>query len=92
MVDAVDMRGRPLTERRSLLEELVYVPREGLSLSEAYDGPGDVLLRHAYGLNLEGIASKQRSSRYRSGRSDDWRKIKCPGYQRRQGAHEIPNN
>jgi hypothetical protein len=38
MVDAVDMRGRPLTERRSLLEELVYAPREGLSLSEAYDG------------------------------------------------------
>jgi bifunctional non-homologous end joining protein LigD len=82
-LDGVDLRGRPLTERRSILEELVFEPREGLRLSEVYDGHGDVLLRHACGFNLEGIVSKRKAARYRSGRSDDWRKIKCPEYQRK---------
>jgi bifunctional non-homologous end joining protein LigD len=34
-------------------------------------------------MGLEGIISKRRGSPYRSGRSLMWRKIKCPGYERR---------
>jgi bifunctional non-homologous end joining protein LigD len=82
-LEGKDMRGRPLVERRSILEELVFEPRDGLRLSDVFDGDGKTLLQHACAFGLEGIVSKRRSSRYRSGRSDDWRKIKCPEYQRK---------
>jgi bifunctional non-homologous end joining protein LigD len=48
-----------------------------------FDGDGKTLLRHACAFGLEGIVSKRKAFRYRSGRSDDWRKIKCPEYQRK---------
>jgi len=40
--------------------------------------PGDVVFRHACKLGLEGIVSKRLGSRYRSGRSPDWLKMKNP--------------
>jgi ATP-dependent DNA ligase len=46
---------------------------------------GKALLKHASSLDLEGIISKRRTSPYRSGKSDDWRKIMCPEYRRRRG-------
>jgi bifunctional non-homologous end joining protein LigD len=39
---------------------------------------GDVVFRHARKMGLEGIVSKRLGSRYRSGRSPDWRKFKNP--------------
>jgi bifunctional non-homologous end joining protein LigD len=62
---------------------VLFEPRDGLKVSELFDGDGATLFRHACALNLEGIISKRRKSRYRSGRSDDWRKVKCPEYVRR---------
>ncbi len=41
------------------------------------------LFEHARALNLEGIVSKRVESRYRSGPSRDWWKIKNPEYERR---------
>jgi bifunctional non-homologous end joining protein LigD len=41
------------------------------------------LFEHARALNLEGIVSKRMDSRYRSGPSRDWWKIKNPEYERR---------
>ena len=48
-------------------------------------GDGEAIFRHAcvLGLGLEGIVSKRRDSRYRSGRSLTWLKIKNPSYERR---------
>jgi ATP-dependent DNA ligase len=40
--------------------------------------PGDVVFRHACKMGLEGIVSKRLGSRYRSGRSKDWLKMKNP--------------
>ena len=36
------------------------------------------MFRHACALGCEGIVSKRRGSRYRSGRSPDWLKFKNP--------------
>jgi bifunctional non-homologous end joining protein LigD len=82
-LDGEDLRDRPLEERRAMLEEVLYEPRDGLKVSELFEGEGATLFRHACAFNLEGIISKRRRSRYRSGRIGDWRKIKCPEYVRR---------
>jgi bifunctional non-homologous end joining protein LigD len=44
---------------------------------------GEALFRHACQLGLEGIVSKRKDAPYKSGPSSSWRKIKCPGYERR---------
>ncbi|HYF56804.1 MAG TPA: hypothetical protein VEA41_21320 [Salinarimonas sp.] len=54
-------------------------------MSEAIDGEGTTIFRHACALGLVGIISKRRSAPYRSGRDHAWRKIKCPDYRRSRG-------
>jgi bifunctional non-homologous end joining protein LigD len=51
----------------------------GLRLNEHLEHKdGDVVFRHACQLGLEGIVSKRLGSRYTSGRSRDWLKMKNP--------------
>jgi ATP-dependent DNA ligase len=53
--------------------------RPGLVLNEHLEhADGEVVSRHACKLGLEGIVSKRLGSRYRSGRSPDWLKMKNP--------------
>ena len=50
-----------------------------MQLNEWIDGTerdGPTVFQHACKLGLEGIVSKRKDSRYRSGRCDDW--LKCP--------------
>ena len=47
-------------------------------LNVTFEEPGDVVFKHACALGCEGIVSKRRGSRYRSGRSRDWIKTKNP--------------
>jgi bifunctional non-homologous end joining protein LigD len=47
-------------------------------LNEHFREDGDVILRPACKMGLEGIVSKRLGSRYRSGRSADWLKFKNP--------------
>ena len=52
---------------------------EGIQLSEHLDGAdGDIVLRHACQLGLEGIVAKRRDKPYRSGRTAEWIKVKNP--------------
>jgi ATP-dependent DNA ligase len=44
------------------------------------DIDGAVVFRQACVMGLEGIVAKRRESRYRSGRSRDWIKIKNPAH------------
>src|SRR5215212_8091286 len=83
MVNGQDIRHCPLIERRGWLSELMQGAPVGLHFSEHLEN-GKALLKHACALNLEGIVSKRKSAPYRSGRSDSWRKIKCPDYMRRE--------
>ena len=75
-LDGVDLRGRPLRERKERLAELLR-GSEIIRYSEHVVGSGAVLLRHACELGAEGLIAKRAGRPYRSGRSDDWLKLKC---------------
>ena len=81
-IDGVDLRGEPIEARRAVLAELVAEERRGLLFSRSLDDDGATVFRHACALGLEGIVSKRRGSKYRSGPTSDWRKCRCEGYVR----------
>jgi DNA ligase D-like protein (predicted ligase) len=74
-----DLRKRSLTERRSGLHDLVgkHDPASPIQFSSSLAGSGADLFAMAFELGLEGIVSKRVDSKYRSGRSATWLKIKC---------------
>jgi bifunctional non-homologous end joining protein LigD len=74
--DGVDLRPLPLSKRRNLLATLLRRSKVScLNLLEAFSD-GAKLLASAERLGLEGIVSKRRAAPYRSGESNDWRKVK----------------
>jgi bifunctional non-homologous end joining protein LigD len=73
--DGRDLRNLPLRARKQELASIVE-PYELLQVSEVFPASGRDLLRAAQAQGLEGIMAKRDESRYVSGRSDDWRKIK----------------
>jgi len=64
------------TERRRGLAKLVHKPRAGLLLDAQFEDDGALVFQHACLLGCERIVSKRKHSRYRSGRSRDWVKMK----------------
>jgi bifunctional non-homologous end joining protein LigD len=87
MLDGEDLRSQRLDVRRGRLADLLRVSdmlagsTDAIRLSEAIERDGPTIFAHACRLGLEG--TKRRDAPYRSGRDPNWRKIKCPGYQRR---------
>lgn len=82
-----DVRPRPLTERKQLLqrwlEQRALGKKKLLRYVEHFQSAGDAVLRSACQLHLEGIISKRIDAAYRSGRSDSWIKTKC------RAGHEV---
>mgnify|MGYP001397468037 CR=1 FL=1 len=77
-LDGYDLRSTPLIERKAALEAILGGSGQGdLRYSGHFEQDGDVVLRHACRLSLEGVISKLRSGTYRSGRGRDWLKTKC---------------
>jgi bifunctional non-homologous end joining protein LigD len=76
-LEGEDVCGRPLDERRELLEALVDETSATVRISRTFaDGGG--LLAAARERGLEGVISKRRSSAYRPGRrSRDWLHVKA---------------
>jgi bifunctional non-homologous end joining protein LigD len=74
-----DLRRDPLEVRKATLTSVVAKSAAGIRFNEhlEYDD-GDAVFRHACKMGLEGIVSKRKDSRYRSGRSPDWVKMKNP--------------
>jgi bifunctional non-homologous end joining protein LigD len=76
-----DLRPLPLTERKDRLAQflapLLSDAPAAIRYSEHFHEEGEVMLRHACRLSLEGLVSKRHNSPYRSGRSRDWIKLKC---------------
>jgi bifunctional non-homologous end joining protein LigD len=72
----VDLRDRPLTERREALEQFV-TPGGAVALSEVLDGPSRAAYERACSAGWEGVIAKRADAPYRSGRSRDWLKLKC---------------
>jgi bifunctional non-homologous end joining protein LigD len=96
-VDGMDIRSLPLAERKARLKQLLEgrpkstAGKSNASKSKAtliryvehFQGDGDTVLQSARNLSLEGIVSKKLSSPYRSGRSENWTKVKC------RAGHEV---
>ncbi|MER9742513.1 ATP-dependent DNA ligase [Mesorhizobium sp. M0187] len=71
-----DLRNTPVEDRREILRALI--PDGGrIQFSEAMPGTGDVVFHLVDQAGLEGIVSKRKGSKYRSGPTTNWRKIKC---------------
>ena len=80
-LDDEDIRNAPIEHRKDLLAALVrrvQRSRCGITLNEHYEGDGATIYEHACRFGCEGIVSKRLGSPYRSGRVDDWLKIKNP--------------
>jgi DNA ligase D-like protein (predicted ligase) len=75
-LNGTDLRDRPLLERRAKLKELVPQHHPFL-FSEEFSGDAAAFFQACADHQLEGIVSKLASSRYRSGRSKTWLKVKC---------------
>jgi len=74
-----DLRREPLEVRKATLASVLAEAGSGLRLNEHLQhDDGELVFRHACKLGLEGIVSKRLGSRYRSGRSPDWLKMKNP--------------
>lgn len=75
-----DARGAPIEDRRAALQDLIAGAGPGLHFSEhadaEFDGP--TVYAHACKLGLEGIVSKRKGSRYRSGKCPSWVKTRNP--------------
>jgi bifunctional non-homologous end joining protein LigD len=71
-------RSAPLEDRRAMLQRLIpHSPKSRLQFSDHLVGNGTKVFRSAEKLGLEGIVSKRLGSRYKSSRTDAWRKTKC---------------
>ena len=78
-LDGRDLRREPLEVRKATLASVLRKVRPGVQLNEHLEHEdGEGVFRHACKMGLEGIVSKGLGSRYRSGRSPDWLKMKNP--------------
>ena len=75
-LDGADLRSLPLLERKRRLAALLQGSGT-IRYSDHVAGDGARLLRHACDLGAEGLIAKRADAPYRSGRSTDWRKLKC---------------
>jgi bifunctional non-homologous end joining protein LigD len=74
-----DLRREPLEQRKDTLRRLLDDAGPGLLTNKWIEGDeaeGATVFQHACSLGLEGIVSKRKGSRYGSGRSPLWLKLK----------------
>ncbi|MBB4008601.1 DNA ligase D [Allorhizobium taibaishanense] len=76
-LDGHDLRNVPLIDRKARLETLLPPDSSRLRYSAHFNESGGMVLDHACRLSLEGVISKDRNSRYVSGRGRSWVKSKC---------------
>ena len=76
-LDGNDMRAAGLLDRKATLEQLLKDAPDALRYSDHFEEDGEIVLRHACRLSLEGVVSKRANGVYRSGRGKDWIKAKC---------------
>jgi bifunctional non-homologous end joining protein LigD len=89
-----DRRRDPLEQRKADLNRLLADASPGLVLNNWIDGDkfdGTTVLEHVCSAGLEGIVSKRKDSRYISGRSPYWLKMKNPTREAvRREAADVP--
>ncbi len=74
--EGIDLSGLPLLDRKKVLRDVVWY--DGPVRFTPYRTTGSALMyREACAKGAEGILAKRAESRYVSGRSADWLKVKC---------------
>ncbi|MFY9378063.1 MAG: DNA ligase D, partial [Peptococcia bacterium] len=76
-LDGVDLRGRPLLERKEILEALLKDAPSNIYYSKHVLGKGKESFLAACEADLEGIIGKKINSIYSGTRNGDWIKLKC---------------
>src|SRR5690606_33589153 len=76
-LDGRNLCGSTLLDRKAALERLLKNGPDRIRYSEHFEEDGEMMLRHACRLSLEGLVSKRANSRYSSGRGRNWIKSKC---------------
>src|SRR5215212_207412 len=76
-LDGYDLRNVPYVDRKELLKQVLAGAPEQLIYVGFVEAEGDRVFQHACNMGLEGVVGKRRQSIYRSGRADDWVKLKC---------------
>jgi bifunctional non-homologous end joining protein LigD len=76
-LDGEDLRRRPYTERRAILEKVLRRAPAGIELAQTLDMTGIDALHHAATDGWEGIIGKRLTSTYEGRRSKDWVKVKA---------------
>jgi bifunctional non-homologous end joining protein LigD len=77
-LNGVDLRERPLIERKALLAKLIQQTKSPkIIFSQHWETSGQKMLAECYRLELEGIVSKRADAPYESDRGDNWLKSKC---------------
>ena len=75
-LDGFDLRAASLIERKGVLAKFLGEAKATIMLSEHFED-GAQLFGRACELGLEGVVSKRAGAKYRSGRGDNWTKVKC---------------
>ncbi|MFP3853238.1 MAG: DNA ligase D [Anaerolineales bacterium] len=74
----IDLREVPLILGKELLSQMLAAAKEpAVRFSQHTVGRGEIALRNACAMGLEGLISKTAESAYVSERTDSWRKNKC---------------
>jgi bifunctional non-homologous end joining protein LigD len=76
-----DTTGLPLSDRRRLLAQALAGVNDTVRVVDAVEGVAQDLLEEACRDGWEGLIAKRADRPYQSGRSPDWRKIKCSATQ-----------
>jgi bifunctional non-homologous end joining protein LigD len=71
-LDGDDLRLDPLDMRKATLATLLARAASGLRLNEHMEEDGPLVFHHACKLGLEGIVSKRKDARYKSGGTPHW--------------------
>lgn len=90
-LDGRDLTGAALIDRKAALGRVLAGAPPVLRYSEHFDEDGEMILRHACRLSLEGVVSKRRDGKYRPGRGRDWMKSKCSERQEFVVAGYVPS-
>ncbi|RWC91629.1 MAG: ATP-dependent DNA ligase [Mesorhizobium sp.] len=75
-INGHDIRDMPLEDRREILAEMIPEGQH-IQFSQALPGEASAIFHLIDQAGMEGMVSKRRDSRYRSGPSTNWLKAKC---------------
>src|SRR5690606_5234917 len=91
-VDGQDLRPAAQLGRKLALQAVMAGAPPALRYSEHFEEDGDLVLRHACRLSLEGVVSKDRDAPYSSGRGRSWIESKCAERQEFVVAGYVPSS